>query len=146
MRKTELILVLIFINYCIFYRNNCKTTLPHPILLTIFPVLYGTCPWHFVTVNLYFWAPSPFHPVSQPSSHRATISLFSVSMSLFLFYSFILLLDSTLSKIHNICLSLSIIPSRSIHVVTNDKITRLYKKQGPTIWCLQETWLKYEHT
>ena len=63
------------------------------ILLTIFPVLWFTSPWLFCNCQfvllkgtLYLFSSSPESPF-----HLATISLFSVSISLFLFCLFMLL-------------------------------------------------------
>ena len=50
-----------------------------------------------VTTNLYLIIPSPLYPVPQLSSLLTTISLFSVSVSLFLFCSFCSL-DSTYNE------------------------------------------------
>ena len=83
----------------------------------------------FVTTNLNFYIPSPLSPTSQNPSHLATISLFSVPMSLFLFCLFILFFWILhMSEIiwylsfFVWLISLSTIPSGSIHVVTNDEI------------------------
>ena len=82
------------------------------------------------------WSSQPihfFHLVPQQSSPLATISLFSVFMSLFLFclLIYIVLQIPHISKISwylslsDWLISLSIIPSRSIHAAANGKISFL---------------------
>ena len=92
------------------------------LLLTVFPMLYTSSQWliYFITGNLcllisltYFTNP-PLHP-----SPLATTCMFSVSMTLFLFcYVCSLVLFFVFSAW---LISLSIMPSRSIHVVKNGK-------------------------
>ena len=73
--------------------NNSTTHLaPYvviTILSTILPILYSASPNCLVTTNVYFLILQFFHPAPQALSHLATISLVSVSMSLFLFCLFI---------------------------------------------------------
>ena len=102
----------------------------NPVLLTIVTVLYIVSPWltHFITGNLCCLNPfTHLHP-PQTCPHRpqATTDLFSVSMSSVLFVCVFQIPD--VSEIIQ-CLSssvwhisLSIIPSRSIHVA-DDKIS-----------------------
>ena len=74
------------------------------------------CNWKFVPLNL----PHLFHPSCLLSSPLATICLLSVSMDLFLFCYFVLLIKIP-QKVkshgihHSLSISLCIVPSRSIH-------------------------------
>lgn len=81
----------------------------------------------FIAANLYFLNPSPFHPAPRPSSHLAAVEVFSVSMSLFPFCSFVLSYRLHLQvKSYDICLPLillSVIPTGSIRAAANGKIS-----------------------
>ena len=94
-----------------------------------------------VTTDLYFLIPSPFHLAPQTLSHRTTIHLFSVSMSLFLCCLFILFFKFHIHMSEILwylsfsawLTSLSIIPSQSIHVVANDKISFFFMAEWYSI-------------
>ena len=60
------------------------------ILFTVFLMLYLTSQWLFRTSNFYFLIPSNFLLIAPP--HLSNTILFSVSMSFFLFYLFVLFL------------------------------------------------------
>ena len=109
------------------------------VLLTIVIMWYITSQWriYFITGSLNHWLPSPVSPTLHPLP-LATTSLFSVSMSvafflvsLFsfdLFAFFFFLKNPRISEIiwylyfSAWFISLSIMPSRFNHVVTNGKI------------------------
>ena len=108
------------------------------VLLTIVIMWYITSQWriYFITGTLYHWLPSPISPTPHPLP-LATSSLFSVSVSLALFFCFVFiwfvcffffLKNPHISEITWYLsfsawfISLSIMPSRSYHVVTNGKI------------------------
>ena len=69
---------------------------------------------------------SPFHPFSQTPFPVATVKIFSVSMSLFLFCLFIYFsipqVSETMAFVFLWLISCSIIPFRAIHVVANGEI------------------------
>ena len=100
------------------------------ISLTIFLMLYITSPWliYFITGGLYLLIPLTYF-VSLTPLPSGNHPFFSVFMSLFSFCFVCLFcfLDSTYKWDHRVfifvrLISISIIPSRSIHVVTNGKI------------------------
>ena len=89
--------------------------------ITMFPLLYFTSPWLFCNYQFVLLIPFTFSIQPPTSSHSATVTLFSISMRLFLF-CFLYFLDST-CKWNHMVLSFSmwfvspiIRPSRSIHV------------------------------
>ena len=123
--------------FCISFRYTAWW-LVNPILYKVFPSTfqvpqYG---WLYFLCFTSLWLlryqqptlPDPFSlfsPRPQLSSPLAPISLFSVSVNLFLFCLFILFLDSTCKWNHMVSvwlISLSTVPSRSTHAVANGKI------------------------
>ena len=107
--------------------------IPHSV--HFIPVAYLFCNWKFVPLNFPHLFPSFLHPtccLSVPLLCPATIRLFSVSMTLFLFCLFlcffVCFLDSTHKWNYTLfvflwLISLSVILSKSIHVVKNSKIS-----------------------
>ena len=100
----------------------------------MFPVLCLRPCDYFVTTNLCFLISSPFHPTPLPSdNHQFSLCVFEFVSVLFvcLFCS----LDSTCKWNHMVLvflwlISLSIIPSRSIHAVTDGKISFFFLAPG----------------
>ena len=89
-------------------------------------MLYIISPWliYFITGSLYLLTPHFAHPPQTPP--LATTDLF-LSMSLILF-TYLFVLDSTYNWGHTVFvfvwfISLSIMPSTSIHVVSNGEIS-----------------------
>ena len=112
-------------------RNNTYTAQLALWLLQYYWLYFLCCTLRphdcFVTTNLYFSIPSLFHSVLKPPL-LTTISLFSVSRSLFLFHSFILFFRFHISEMiwylsfSDWLISFNIIPARSTHAITNGKI------------------------
>ena len=100
------------------------------ILLTVFPMVYLHPHDYFVTANPSCSIPSPFHPIPRTLFPPATTIQLSVSMSLFQFSLFIYFVLE-MPRISEITWYLSfflwltsfIVLSRSIHAVTNSKIS-----------------------
>ena len=101
----------------------CKT-----VLLTTVTMLYFTSLWltYFITGSLCLW--TPFAHFLQPyaPTYGNDQSVLCTTLVVFVFF-----LDSTYKRDHTIfiflwLISLSIMPSRSIHVVTNGKISFLF--------------------
>ena len=101
------------------------------ILLTTFFMLYITLPWfiHFIPGSSYLWVPFTYFSIPHPPILAIT-HLFSVYVSLILFCFFLFFSDFMYKWDHRVfiflwVISLSIIPSRSNHVVANAKISFL---------------------
>ena len=100
-------------------------------LLTIFPILYITSPWliYFITGSLCLLIPFTYftHPPIPCQPPVCSLYLWVC----FCFVMFICFLDSTCKWNHAVFVflwlnSLSIIPSKSIHVVTNERFHSCY--------------------
>ena len=99
------------------------------ILLTVFPILYSTSPWliynwNFVFLNLFYLFPSSPH---SPLSWQSPVWFLYLWIFSVLFVHLFCFLDSIYKWNHMVfvflwLILLSIIPARSNHVVTNDKI------------------------
>ena len=122
-KVTILFLVITFKIYFFSKFQFCNT-----VLLTTVTMLYITCSWfiYFITGILYLLI--PFTHFTYPANlllPLATPSLFSISKIGFVFFCFF---HSTYKWNHIVfvflwVISLSIIPSKFIHVVANGKIS-----------------------
>ena len=115
------------------------------ILLTLFPMLHITSPWliYFITGSLYLLVPFPYfaHPPS-PCPLASVCSLYLCVSFCFMFVRLYIYVNGTeyiyiphISEIIQYLsfsvwlISLSIIPSMSIHVVTNGNILFFFKPE-----------------
>ena len=112
------------------HKPSDNVTIQRHYIVTKFPMLYISyfahlfCSWKLVFLNLPHLFLSSLHPAPlwQPPVCSLSITLF-----LFYIYSFVLLFQiSHMSEINKVFVSvilLSTIPSKSIHVVANGKIS-----------------------
>ena len=103
------------------------------ILLTAFLRLYFISPWLFITGNMYFLLPSLFYPFPKPppiwQPSKCSLYLLVCFLLFFLFCLFVFKVPYISEIIWHLSFSvfsLSIITSRSIHVVTNGKISFVF--------------------
>ena len=133
---------------CSDHPNKSSTHLaPHiviTILLTIFPVLYFTSSWIFCNcscVLLQLYLPSPFlpvlpNPVSSADCQFVLCIYKFVSVSLVSLFWFS---DSTYKWNHTVFVfavwlsSLSAMPSRLIHVASDDRISFFFMSEWQSI-------------